>query len=112
MTHTYAITPLVILFFFPQYLYLVLKDQSRLPPEGLAMIRYHSFYPYVISPSFLINRILRHLIVGIAMARTLTLPIRKIEKYWKPFGRLIHTIFTAKATCDVIPSSSGPITKA
>ena len=29
-----------------QYLYLVLKDQSYLPQEGLAMIRYHSFYPW------------------------------------------------------------------
>ena len=28
-----------------QYLYCVLKDQSTLPEEGLAMIRYHSFYP-------------------------------------------------------------------
>ncbi|KAM6503152.1 Inositol oxygenase [Amanita muscaria] len=28
-----------------EYLYNVLKDQSSLPPEGLAMIRYHSFYP-------------------------------------------------------------------
>ncbi len=27
-----------------KYLYRVLKDQSSLPPEGLAMIRYHSFY--------------------------------------------------------------------
>lgn len=25
----------------------MLKDQSTLPEEGLAMIRYHSFYPYV-----------------------------------------------------------------
>jgi Myo-inositol oxygenase len=30
-----------------QYLYHVLKGQSSLPEEGLAMIRYHSFYPYV-----------------------------------------------------------------
>lgn len=30
-----------------QYLYHVLKAQSTLPEEGLAMIRYHSFYPYV-----------------------------------------------------------------
>lgn len=30
-----------------QYLYHVLKEQSSLPEEGLAMIRYHSFYPYV-----------------------------------------------------------------
>ena len=28
-----------------EYLYNVLKDQSSLPEEGLAMIRYHSFYP-------------------------------------------------------------------
>ncbi|KAF5343443.1 hypothetical protein D9758_011836 [Tetrapyrgos nigripes] len=28
------------------YLYHVLKDQSSLPAEGLAMIRYHSFYPW------------------------------------------------------------------
>jgi inositol oxygenase len=28
-----------------QYLYHVLKDQCSLPEEGLAMIRYHSFYP-------------------------------------------------------------------
>jgi inositol oxygenase len=28
-----------------QYLYHVLKGQSSLPEEGLAMIRYHSFYP-------------------------------------------------------------------
>ncbi|EKM75324.1 hypothetical protein AGABI1DRAFT_123262 [Agaricus bisporus var. burnettii JB137-S8] len=29
-----------------EYLYQVLKDQCTLPPEGLAMIRYHSFYPW------------------------------------------------------------------
>lgn len=29
-----------------EYLYLVAKDQSRLPAEALAMIRYHSFYPW------------------------------------------------------------------
>ncbi|KAJ7599584.1 inositol oxygenase [Mycena floridula] len=29
-----------------EYLYHVLKDQSSLPAEGLAMIRYHSFYPW------------------------------------------------------------------
>ncbi|KAF8985215.1 myo-inositol oxygenase [Cyathus striatus] len=29
-----------------EYLYLVLKDQSSLPEEGLAIIRYHSFYPW------------------------------------------------------------------
>ncbi|KAK0200638.1 inositol oxygenase [Desarmillaria ectypa] len=29
-----------------EYLYNVFKDQSTLPKEGLAMIRYHSFYPW------------------------------------------------------------------
>jgi len=29
-----------------EYLYHVLKDQSTLPEEALAMIRYHSFYPW------------------------------------------------------------------
>ncbi|KAL5522932.1 hypothetical protein ACEPAF_1199 [Sanghuangporus sanghuang] len=29
-----------------EYLYHVLKGQSSLPEEGLAMIRYHSFYPW------------------------------------------------------------------
>ncbi|KAI0880708.1 DUF706-domain-containing protein [Annulohypoxylon maeteangense] len=29
-----------------EYLYHVVKDQSTLPPESLAMIRYHSFYPW------------------------------------------------------------------
>lgn len=29
-----------------EYLYLVLKDQSRLPREALAMVRFHSFYPW------------------------------------------------------------------
>jgi len=29
-----------------EYLYLVVREQSRLPAEGLAMIRYHSFYPW------------------------------------------------------------------
>jgi len=29
-----------------EYLYAVLKDQCSLPAEGLAMIRYHSFYPW------------------------------------------------------------------
>ncbi|KAG6865496.1 hypothetical protein C0991_002095 [Blastosporella zonata] len=29
-----------------EYLYHVLKDQSTLPDEALAMIRYHSFYPW------------------------------------------------------------------
>ncbi|KAI0842371.1 DUF706-domain-containing protein [Hypoxylon sp. FL0890] len=29
-----------------EYLYHVVKDQSMLPPEALAMIRYHSFYPW------------------------------------------------------------------
>ena len=28
-----------------EYLYHVFKEQSSLPEEGLAMIRYHSFYP-------------------------------------------------------------------
>ncbi|KAK2739446.1 hypothetical protein FQN57_006575 [Myotisia sp. PD_48] len=29
-----------------EYLYNVVKDQSTIPEEGLAMIRYHSFYPW------------------------------------------------------------------
>ncbi|KAJ7728329.1 DUF706-domain-containing protein [Mycena metata] len=29
-----------------EYLYHVMKEQSSLPEEGLAMIRYHSFYPW------------------------------------------------------------------
>lgn len=29
-----------------EYLYYIVKDQSTLPSEGLAMIRYHSFYPW------------------------------------------------------------------
>jgi len=29
-----------------EYLYHITKDQSTLPAEGLAMIRYHSFYPW------------------------------------------------------------------
>ena len=29
-----------------EYLYHVVKDQSLLPAEALAMIRYHSFYPW------------------------------------------------------------------
>ncbi|KAI2640204.1 DUF706-domain-containing protein [Xylaria nigripes] len=29
-----------------EYLYNVVKNQSTLPPEALAMIRYHSFYPW------------------------------------------------------------------
>lgn len=29
-----------------EYLYRVVRDQSTLPPEALAMIRYHSFYPW------------------------------------------------------------------
>ncbi|OWP01147.1 inositol oxygenase [Marssonina coronariae] len=29
-----------------EYLYLVVRDQSTLPEEALAMIRYHSFYPW------------------------------------------------------------------
>ncbi|EJD45331.1 myo-inositol oxygenase [Auricularia subglabra TFB-10046 SS5] len=29
-----------------EYLYWVLRDQCTLPEEGLAMIRYHSFYPW------------------------------------------------------------------
>ncbi|KAJ2981597.1 hypothetical protein NUW58_g6652 [Xylaria curta] len=29
-----------------EYLYSIVKDQSTLPPEALAMIRYHSFYPW------------------------------------------------------------------
>lgn len=29
-----------------EYLYQICKSQSTLPPEGLAMIRYHSFYPW------------------------------------------------------------------
>lgn len=37
-----------------EYLYHVLKNQSSLPQEGLWMIRYHSFYPYVLSISSLI----------------------------------------------------------
>lgn len=29
-----------------EYLYNVVKYQSKIPDEGLAMIRYHSFYPW------------------------------------------------------------------
>lgn len=29
-----------------EYLYHIVKDQSTIPNEGLAMIRYHSFYPW------------------------------------------------------------------
>ena len=29
-----------------EYLYLVVRDQSTLPREALAMIRFHSFYPW------------------------------------------------------------------
>jgi inositol oxygenase len=29
-----------------EYLYLITKEQSTLPDEALAMIRYHSFYPW------------------------------------------------------------------
>ncbi|KAJ7164319.1 DUF706-domain-containing protein [Mycena filopes] len=29
-----------------EYLYHIMKEQSSLPEEGLAMIRYHSFYPW------------------------------------------------------------------
>lgn len=29
-----------------EYLYNVVKHQSKIPDEGLAMIRYHSFYPW------------------------------------------------------------------
>ncbi|KAL2148429.1 hypothetical protein VTH82DRAFT_2349 [Thermothelomyces myriococcoides] len=29
-----------------EYLYLVIKDQCTLPPEALAMVRFHSFYPW------------------------------------------------------------------
>ncbi|KAI6914596.1 inositol oxygenase 1 [Hortaea werneckii] len=29
-----------------EYLYHIVKDQSLIPDEGLAMIRYHSFYPW------------------------------------------------------------------
>lgn len=29
-----------------EYLYHIMKAQSRIPEEGLAMIRYHSFYPW------------------------------------------------------------------
>lgn len=29
-----------------EYLYHVVKHQSKIPDEGLAMIRYHSFYPW------------------------------------------------------------------
>ena len=30
-----------------EYMYTIAKEQSTLPPEALAMIRYHSFYPCV-----------------------------------------------------------------
>ena len=29
-----------------EYLYHIIKDQSTIPDEGLAMVRYHSFYPW------------------------------------------------------------------
>lgn len=29
-----------------EYLYHIVKEQSTLPDEALAMIRYHSFYPW------------------------------------------------------------------
>ena len=33
-----------------EYMYTIAKEQSKLPPEALAMIRYHSFYPCVPRP--------------------------------------------------------------
>jgi inositol oxygenase len=45
-----------------EYLYHVLKEQSSLPEDGLHMIRYHSFYPYV--PQFDVRR--RPCSVGLA----------------------------------------------
>lgn len=36
----------IIIDVFYQYLYQICKAQSTLPPEALAMIRYHSFYPW------------------------------------------------------------------
>ena len=29
-----------------EYMYIIAKEQSTLPIEGLAMIRFHSFYPW------------------------------------------------------------------
>jgi len=41
-----GIEQLVMSWGHDEYLYLVAKDQSTIPREGLAMIRYHSFYPW------------------------------------------------------------------
>ncbi|EER27348.1 hypothetical protein D8B26_006597 [Coccidioides posadasii str. Silveira] len=41
-----------------EYLYRVVKSQSTLPEEGLAMIRYHSFYPWHTAGAY------RHLMNG------------------------------------------------
>ena len=36
-----------------EYLYHVLKDQSTLPDEALAMVRYHSFYPWHLAGAYM-----------------------------------------------------------
>ncbi|KAK0728791.1 inositol oxygenase [Lasiosphaeria miniovina] len=41
-----GIANLVMSWGHDEYLYLVVRDQARLPREALAMIRYHSFYPW------------------------------------------------------------------
>ncbi|KAM5452216.1 putative inositol oxygenase [Microsporum canis] len=45
-THGCGLDNVMLSWGHDEYLYHVVKTQSTLPPEALAMIRYHSFYPW------------------------------------------------------------------
>ena len=96
-----------------KYLYHVFKDQSTLPEEALAMIRYHSFYPYV-SPNLYeySSSLIRIPSAGTAKARIPTSLMPRTKKLSRPYALSIHTISTARAMSHATLKSSDLITKA
>lgn len=87
-----------------EYLFSVLKDQSCLPEEALAMIRYHSFYPYVpalrLSSTSVSDMVL---LDGTARTRIATSPATRTSKPWRRSAHSTRTTCTARTTSRAIP---------
>ena len=96
-----------------KYLYHVFKDQSTLPEEALAMIRYHSFYPYVSRNLYGCPLgLIRTPSAGTVKAHIPISPMLRTKRLSRLYALSTHTISTAKVMSHAMLKSSDPITKA
>lgn len=94
-----------------QYLYNVMKEQSSLPDEALAMIRYHSFYPWV--PQFSSWPYWHYLIVtstgGTERMLIRILRTKRTRWLWRQCALSTPTTYTARAISPASHRRSSPI---